>query len=370
MLLNDRQREMLRFVWRESRLSRWELHQRMNVNPNAIGSEAGYLLQLGILREGAPESVGQGRPRTPLEVDTATRHVIGLALSPGMVELGKLNLRGELLGKTINQTASSISDVVHVAQRLLKNNLKEQTLALGISSPGFLDPENKSILFSSVTRSHQPQKIDSIYEVAGGKPVMLENDMHALAVRWSLTHLAEAHEDVLLVYIGDGQLGSALLINGRPNRGCLIGANELGHMRIPIETESCYCGAKGCLERIVSTTYLQSHSANTDQPGTIFERAAKFDGSDRPLADVLRYLALSLSNVVNFVRPNRLVIVSELTRYSSFCDNLMREIRAGLLLELMNLVRIDLWDQPGAVSAESAGWLALAGLFHEGWQTL
>ena len=56
MLLDVRQRELLRLIWRENRLSRWELHERTGVNPNAIGNEAGYLLQLGILREGAPES--------------------------------------------------------------------------------------------------------------------------------------------------------------------------------------------------------------------------------------------------------------------------------------------------------------------------
>ncbi len=368
MLLDVRQRELLRLIWRENRLSRWELHERTGVNPNAIGNEAGYLLQLGILREGAPESVGQGRPRTPLEIDTATRHVLGLSLSPGQVEIARLNLRGQLLGKTTGQSAETPAEALQVAQRFIKKEIKEQTLAVGISSPGFLDAEQKAILFSSITRTPAPLQLEGLFQAAGGKPIVFENDMHALAVRWLLTHLAEEREDVLLVYLGDGQLGAAMLIEGRPNRGCLIGANELGHTRFPIETEPCYCGQKGCLERLCSTAYLKTLDPHLQ--GTIFERAAHFHSDDEPLKQLSGHLAMGLSNAVNFMRPNRLVIVSELTRYSGFCDHLLRSIREKLLFELVNHVRVDLWDQPGAVSAESAGWLALAGLYQDGWKPL
>jgi predicted NBD/HSP70 family sugar kinase len=211
-----------------------------------------------------------------------------------------------------------------------------------------------------------------LIETCENKPLVFENDMHALAVRWLLTHQAEETEDVLLVYIGDGSLGAAVLIEGRPNRGCLTGGNELGHTRLPIETDVCFCGHQGCLERICSTTYLKNHPQNNSEMknGTLFERAARCDDNDEPLNDLVKYIGMGLSNAVNFIRPNRLVLVSELTRYPTFSDKLLRTVRSALLFELVNHVRIDVWDQPGAISAESAGWLALAGLFQEGWNPL
>jgi len=380
MLLDSRQRELLRLIWRESRLSRWELHQLTGVNPNAVGAEAAALLQMGILREAAPEPVGQGRPRVPLEIDTAARDVVGLALSPGQADVARLNLRGQLLGSTQSKTVDDVGELVSTAQRLLKSTIREQTLAVGISSPGFLDPEHHAILFSSVVRRHQPLDIQSLYEAAGGRPIVFENDMHALAVRWLLTHQAEQSQDVLLVYIGDGRLGAALLIEGRPNRGCLIGANELGHTRFKVDVERCYCGQVGCLERICSSAFLNGANGKhgndgrnnaPDRPsGSLFERIALYDGNDERLDQMLELLACGLSNAINFVRPNRLVLVSELARYPAFNDRLLREIRAGVLFELVDRVRIDVWDQPGAVSAETAGWLALAGLYQEGWNPL
>lgn len=364
MLLDARQREFLRLIWRENRLSRWELHERTGVNPNAVGNEAATLLEMGILREGVPEPVGQGRPRVPLEIDTATRDVVGLAISPGQVDIARLNLRGQLLGATQSKPVPNVAELVPTAQRLLKSTVRDQSLAIGISSPGFLDPEHRAILFSSVVRTPQPLNIEALYEAANNRPIVFENDMHALAVRWVLTHQAEQSQDVLLVYIGDGRLGAALLVDGRPNRGCLIGANELGHTRFFVDVEKCYCGQVGCLERICSTAFLNGHAAE------MFERIARYDGSDERLEQMIQYLACGLSNAVNFVRPNRLVLVSEMTRYAAFSDRLLREIRRGVLFELVDRVRIDLWDQPGAVSAETAGWLALAGLYQEGWNPL
>ncbi len=219
MLLDARQREFLRHIWRDNRLSRWELHELTGVNPNAVGAEAAALIELGILREATPEPVGQGRPRIPLEIDVAARDVVGLALSPGQVDVARLNLRGQLLGNPQSKVVGDVGELVACAQRLLKSAVRDQTLAIGISSPGFLDPEHQAILFSSVVRKHQPLDVQGLYEAGKHRPVVFENDMHALAVRWLLTHQAEQSQDVLLVYVGDGRLGAAMLIEGRPNRG-------------------------------------------------------------------------------------------------------------------------------------------------------
>ena len=67
-----------------------------------------------------------------------------------------------------------------------------------------------------------------LLEVADGRPLAVENDMHALAARWLQEHHRQPTEDVVLVYLDDGQLGSALLVRGEPNWGCLVGGNELG----------------------------------------------------------------------------------------------------------------------------------------------
>jgi predicted NBD/HSP70 family sugar kinase len=362
--IDHRQRELLRLLWREGRLSRWELHERTGVNPNAVGVDVGALLSQNIVRELQSSPAGPGRPRVPLEIDPTVRHVIGLSLSPGRVEVGRLNLRGHLLGRSTATEVSDLDKLVPAAQAMLKDQLNDQTLAIGLSSTGLIDPESQMILGGTSIGAHGGVTLHPIYEVAGEMPMVVENDLHALAARWLLTHQADSDQDVLLVSVADGQLGAALLIDGRPNRGCAIGANELGHTRFFVETEPCYCGHPGCLERIVDTAFLRRLGV---ERGTLMERASAFNGDDAAMGQVLDYLSAGLANATNFARPNRLVIVSELVRYAEFNDALMRMIRGRLLPGLLPRVRIDLWDQPATQSAETAGWLALAGFYREGW---
>jgi predicted NBD/HSP70 family sugar kinase len=368
--LDARQREILRLLWREGRLSRWELHRRTGVNPNAVGVDVGVLLNEKIIRECQSEVVGPGRPRIPLEIDPSVRHVIGIAVSPGQVEAGWLSLRGNPLGRPISRATSNRAKTIAAAQALLKETLNNQTLAIGLSVTGFVDPSQRATLLSSSFQGQGGASLAPLYDIAGDRPLVLENNMHALAAWWLLIHQAESDEDVLLVAVNDGQTGAALLIDGRPNRGCVTGANELGHVRFFVDTEMCYCGHKGCLERIVSTEFLRMRGVAT---GTLMEHASRYQTQnadpavDKVMDEVLDYLAAGLANAVNFIRPNRLVLTSELTRYPAFSNALQRSIRSRVLTEIVKRVRIDLWDQAHSHSAETAGWLALATLYREGW---
>src|SRR6059058_3602336 len=106
--LDSRQREILRLLWRSGRLSRWELHRQMGVNPNAVGVDVAALLSERIVRECQSEVAGPGRP--------------------GHVEAGRLSLRGQLLGRPLIKEPTDPSKIISVAQSLLKEALNDQTL--------------------------------------------------------------------------------------------------------------------------------------------------------------------------------------------------------------------------------------------------
>ena len=82
---------------------------------------------------------------------------------------------------------------------------------------------------------------------------------------------------------------------------------------------------------------------------------------------MLHHLALALANAVNFVRPHRLVLVTELARFPAARDGLLAMIRSMILRELVDLVRTEFWDLPVTWSAETAAWSALAALYCDNW---
>jgi len=379
MIITQEQRAVLRHLWREGAQSRSGLHELTGVAPNRVGLAAAVLLEQGVVRECQAQASRGGRPRVPLEIDPSQRHAIGLTIWPGAVSAARINLQGHLIGKPLARYVHGGSDrLVAAAASLLEKVRTEQTIGIGVSVPGFYDPLSRRILSGMVVPGEKPVSLVPLFDQAGDLPLTVENDMHALGARWLLTHRADAGQDVLLVNISDGALGAALLVGGRPNRGCVSSANELGHMRYLADTSRCYCGQTGCLERIFSAEYLHhvqggDVSGAMDAGGTLMERSARYhsDGGGEPGDEALEtlygYLANGIVNVVNFIRPHRLVLVSELIRYPGVCDLLTRSIRSRLLGELVNRVRFDLWDQPVANPAETAGWLALANLYYDGW---
>ncbi len=364
--INAKEKEILRLLWRHKALSRWEIHERTGNTPNQVGLDVGRLIKRGLLRERIPDIAGPGRPRVPLEIDPLRRYVLGLAIRPGHVELARLNLRGDMLGRQLQVDVASSDRLVLAVCELIRKHIGPDCTGIGLSTPGFVDPDHHHIFSSSVLASQGPVKLVPIYVAAGEVAIILENDMHALAARWLLTHEAEADEDTVLVFIEDGELGSAVLINGQPNRGCVVGANDLGHTRFLIKTELCHCGHHGCLERICSTPFLKKLDGKNH---SLLERVVSVRqlAADPALRKMTRYLATGLANAANFMRPNRLVVVSQFTRYPSFSDPLVRLVRRRLLAGIVDRVQIDLWDQPGTNNGETAGWLALAALYRDGW---
>jgi predicted NBD/HSP70 family sugar kinase len=369
MPVNDRQRQIMRHLWRHGPISRSELSVRTSMTPNGVGAVVETMLRQGLLRERAAAPSGGGRPRVPVEIDPLQRHVVGLSFSPGRVEVARLSLCGQMTGTTEARDASTARQAVSAARRLLQRTVTPRSIAIGLSVTGFVDPAARKILFTSVAPDAGEIDLTPVYALAGNATVVLGNDMHAAGARWMLTHHADESQDVLLVSVDDGRLGASFMIDGRPNRGCVTAGNELGHTRLLVETERCYCGQVGCLERVVSTEFLRRLAGGNDGAGgkTLADRVARFDGRDAPLERVVELLATGLSNSVNLLRPYRLVLLSRFVRRPAFADLLLRSVRQRLLPGLVDRVRIDLWDQPTDASAENAGWLALAPLYVQSW---
>lgn len=356
-------------VYRHTQVSRSDLHELTGIRLNTIGSETAALLERGVLRECDVQVQGRGRPRVPLEINTGARHVLGLAISRGSVEIGRVNLLGQLIGEPIISATQGRAETLKTAVSLLEDHLRADTLAVGLTAPGFIDLTTSQMLFSPTVPSGKPVSLQPIYDAAGSVAIALENDAVAMAARWALTHRADAETDgdVLIVRLGDGRLGSTLLVNGRPNRGSVTGANELGHTRLPVEAPVCFCGQVGCLERICSTEFLRMIDG-CDTP--LAKRAVGYDGSDAAANRLLDLLAIGLSNAVNFTRVSRLVIASELTTCGAFTEALTERVRALTLAQLEQRLRIDLWDRTEAQPSRVAASLILAHLYTSRWASL
>lgn len=376
--LSRHEHELAALLFACGPLSRRDIVERTGIHPNLVGNAASRLIQRRIAREirpahpdapdgptalAAPRRRPQrsaGRPRLPLEIDPNARHVLGVALRPGQVSATRLNLLGRPLeadpaGPTAALSARTGPQLTEAAARLLARLVTPDTFAVGVTVPGILDPDRQHLLLSAASPDTRGLDLSPLHLAAGHTPLLLHNDMHALAARWQLTAHAPPHEDVLLAYIADGSIGASLLFSGRPNGGCVIAAAELGHWQTGRPTPVCFCGRRGCLERVFSAAFL--HTGNLD--------AALAHDPDP--AGITTTLAVALADAAHLVRPHRLVIASPFAASPAFRDRLAALLRGHLLPGLVERIRLDWWPQPLLATPDTAAYLALSSLYRPAW---
>ncbi len=365
MMIDTSQRAILRSLWFHGALSRSELHDLTGMTPNAVGNEVLQLQRLGLVKELGPKPSTGGRPQIPLILDPSSRRILGISIEPGRVEIAELGLNGDLTVAPISKMVEAEGRLLPTATRLARSYCVRRTLMAAASITGLIDHLTGSILLSS-SAPHQNQLSTSVLlKGLDDVPLIIGNDLHAAAGRWAVTHRSQLQEDTLLIAFDDGRMGAVMVINGRPNHGCIIGANELGHTRFPVKTPMCYCGQSGCMERIFSREFLGADVAPAEFTNRV-QAAAADDGKS---IEMIKLLIMACANAVNFVRPSRLVLASRFMASNSFSQQLTNGIRESVLPHLAERVQIDSWDIKVAGSAETAAWLGLASLLFESWES-
>ena len=351
------QLKILSAIWRSPRLSRSDLEDLTGFHANTVARTVEVLLRKGYLREGEGEVTLQrvrGRPRIPLEIDPARICVGGLAIGASAIEAVTMNLFGQPLAKVVQIPTLESEQISRTVTSLLRGLLRANPIALGVSVTGFVDPERLRILFSSATPFGELD-LAPIFKRAGDIPVVLNSEMHALGIRWMMGRAESQEEDVIVVKLEDGAVGASLLLGGSPNKGCLLGGSELGHMRLGVETERCYCGGVGCVERIFSTAFLHQCGGS----GTLTETFSK-KTLDPSALKIVTLMAQAFVNATVFARPHRIVVVGSLAQHVGFRTALETSWRNQLPDIFKSSVTLEWGALDVAVSAETAGWLAIA----------
>jgi glucokinase len=146
-------------------------------------------------------------------------------------------------------------------------------------------------------------------------PVVVENDVNALAVAETCFGAGRGFESALHIAIGTG-IGGALVFDGQLWRGAHWSAGELGHLVVDWDgNRLCGCGQTGHLEAYASGPAMARHYcrlkdipehgdlrqvAGLAQHGDILARQAIEAGA--------RILGLALGGILNVIDPQLLVV--------------------------------------------------------------
>lgn len=130
----------------------------------------------------------------------------------------------------------------------------DQVVAIGIGSPGPLDPE-RGIIIDTPNINLTGAPLTGFLEERFGKSGFLDNDVNVGTYGEFRYGAARGFKDVIGIFMGTG-VGGGLIIDGKLHRGASFNAGEIGHIKVSQDGRLCGCGQAGCLEAYASKTAI------------------------------------------------------------------------------------------------------------------
>lgn len=322
---------LLRHLHLHGPVSRSELVSVTGLNRSTVGALVSELADRGLVDE-RPGSTGSvGRPSLvvgpvaesavvlafDLRVDVTIGAVVGLG--------GRTFVRKELRHRRGHLSPDSATrQLVTLAGSLLEDAPEGAAwIGTAVSVPGLVEVDTGLIRlapnlgWSDVALG---ARLDEAMRLAYGDtpPVTVGNDADFGAIAESLRGAGRGGRCVLFVNADIG-VGGGILIDGRLLSGAGGFAGELGHMVVHPNGRSCRCGRTGCWETEIGQDAIVTRAGEDPASGiTVAEVAERAAAGDRKAVGALRetqqWLALGITNLVNLLNPDVVVLGGHLRR--------------------------------------------------------
>jgi len=246
------------------------------------------------------------------------------------IDLGGTKVEGIILGegknpKTIcriripSESEKGYEHVTGQMVKLIEMMKKESGLVperIGMGTPGILDPQSRTMKnCNSLCLNGRPLKKDM--EKLFGVPVEIANDANCFALaetRYGVVQEVVPDARVVFGVIMGTGVGGGIVMNNKVWNGKQGIAGEWGHNILDETGPQCYCGKRGCVERIISgpelEKYYQSLSNSFLPLKEIVDRhiSGKDVFATQTINRLVKMFGKAISTVVNLLDPDAIVI--------------------------------------------------------------
>lgn len=284
-----------------------------------ITSATRELIDLTLLQPSGKAPSRGGRPAELLQLVAESAHMVGAKVT-GRSVIGVItDFRGNLLASFEESFDARTDDIVGILGAILLRHVAEGPgilLGVGLGVPGMVDSVRGGHVTAPTLGWTDVMLGAGLQEVLG-VPVIVENDVHTLAVAESLFGSGREVGDFITVTIGQG-IGCGIVVGGELHRGSRGGAAELGHNQVVLDGPTCGCGRRGCLEALSSDPAIISQAIRERlvPVGAGIEelRELATSGAEdavRIFVDAGRHLGRATAALVNLLAPELVLISGE-----------------------------------------------------------
>jgi len=306
-----------------SPISRIDIARHTGLSQAAVTKAVSPLVAAGLVdappaahRDGNP-----GRPVAPVSIIPGAMIMLGVKVNVDEIIAVATDLTTTVLAAERRPLAAhdpetvldAIVDVVGELERQLDGRA-DAIAGLGVSVSGDVDSDT-GIVRDSALMGWTDEDFGGALQERLGRPVTLENDVHALTVGEHWFGVGVGTDSFAIVTIGRG-IGSGLHLNGEVVTGAYGVSGEIGHLPLADPRHLCPCGRRGCVEAAASTGAIEAAvSAAHGRPIGIDEAVRLAHDADPAAEAAFREAATiigtAIATLVNLTGPQVVLIGGE-----------------------------------------------------------
>ncbi|MEH7491817.1 ROK family transcriptional regulator [Neobacillus niacini] len=332
---SQNQSTVLNMIRLKEPISRAEIAKLTKLTPPTVSSLVSELIEQNLItEEQVTVSKAGGRKPIMLRINYKAHYILGVYAAAEIVRVILTTMDGKIVSDysqeitelpTKSVFIQMIIDNIHYI--LEKSEIeKNLILGIGVAMHGLVDPNQGLAIFSPHLQLENIPIKDCL-EREFRIPVIVENDVRALAIAESWFGQGQGVSDFICISVGRG-IGSGIFINNEIYKSSFNTAGEIGHTILDINGPKCKCGNNGCLEGYSSETailnrvnnvLLNHHDSlihqwlqdNKDELSIklVFKAAKQGDHlAASILEDAGKSLGLAAANIINILKPSKLIV--------------------------------------------------------------
>ena len=248
----------------------------------------------------------------------------------------------------------------------------ENVDAIGVSSPGPVDPHTGVIMVTPNIKEWRDFPITAKLTDHFGIPAYLDNDANLAGLAEWKFGAGRGHHNVLYLTVSTG-VGGGVIINDQLLQGHHGLAAELGHTTIQADGPLCGCGQPGHLESLSSGTGIERFVVEQLKAGresllqpdkknsahAISEAAKQGDAlSIEAYQNAGKYLGIGVANFLHAFDPSIVIFGGGVSQsgpllFDSFHVSLKERVIHSRYLEGLVITRAELGDDSGLLGARA-----------------
>ncbi|WP_223594427.1 ROK family transcriptional regulator [Neobacillus bataviensis] len=326
-------------------ISRAEIAKLTKLTPPTVSSLVSELIEKNLItEEQSISSKAGGRKPILLRINYTAHYIIGVYAAAEVIRVFLTTMDGKIVfdfSKDIIELPSKtefMSMVIESIQYVLNNTpiKKELILGIGFAMHGLVDPDKGLAIFSPHLHLDNIPIKESL-EKEFNIPVIVENDVRALAIAESWFGQGQGVADFICLSVGRG-IGSGIFINNEIYKSSFNTAGEIGHTILDVNGPKCQCGNNGCLEAYASESAILKKAKDALKNNhdsillswlkggkeeltlkMVFKAAREGDRlAGLLLEEAGQSLGLAAANMINILKPSKLIVEGSIFEEGDF----------------------------------------------------